>query len=154
MDSTDYLSTLRYFLVVIASFIFPVFLTTFYLIFPLKKFVLVMLLYAQIVYSADILLIFLCVLVTIKSFIVLLFLLNFSCHNIVFSSRHSCERNTFIFTFISYFVHSHSYNLLEQLIVVVSLSFIAVFLGILASSFFPDGLLILLSPTFLFRACE
>ena len=151
MDSADYLSTLRHFLVVIASFIFPVFLTTFYLIFPLKKFVLVTLLCVQVVYSADILLIFLCVLVTIKSFIVLLFLLNFSCHS---SSLHSCERNTFIFTFILYSVHSHSYNLLEQLIVVVSLSFIAVFLGILASSFFPDGLLILLSPTFLFRACE
>lgn len=151
MDSADYLSTLRHFLVVIASFIFPVFLTTFYLIFPLKKFVLVTLLCVQVVYSADILLIFLCVLVTIKSFIVLLFLLNFSCHS---SFRHSCERSTFIFTFISYSVHSHSYNLLEQLIVVVSLSFIAVFLGILASSFFPDGLLILLSPAFLFRACE
>lgn len=151
MDSAYYQSTLRHFLVVIASFIFPVFLTTFYLIFPLKKFVLVTLLCVQVVYSADILLIFLCVLVTIKSFIVLLFLLNFSCHS---SSRHSCERNTFIFTFISYSVHSHSYNLLEQLIVVVSLSFIAVFLGILASSFFPDGLVILLSPTFLFRACE
>lgn len=107
-----------------------------------------MLLYAQIVYSADILLIFLCSrnyqIFHCASFSVKLFM----------PSRHSCERNTFIFTFISYSVHSHSYNLLEQLIVVVSLSFIAVFLGILASSFFPDGLLILLSPTFLFRACE
>ena len=50
--------------------------------------------------------------------------------------------------------HSHSCDGDEQLTLVLSLSSVAVFLDILASSFCPDRFLILLSLIFLFPVCE
>ena len=51
-------------------------------------------------------------------------------------------------------IHSHSCDGDEQLTLVLSLSSVAVFLDILASSFCPDRFLILLSLIFLFPVCE
>jgi len=91
----------------------------------------------------------------LSSSLLLAFFLTF-CFLFLSFSRSSRTLCSLILSNRNYTRQTNSYSCdgHAQLTLVLSLSFVAVFLDILASSFCPDRFLILLSPIFLFPVCE